>query len=70
VRYTFESLRGSADLQLAAVQAGDGPDTQTGADAVLVAATLFDWIAVNIPDEAKRADVARRVAIALNLETA
>lgn len=62
-------FRHSSELQLAALEK-EPPDVQTGADAIVVAATLFDWIAVNVTDEARRADIARRIATALNMETA
>lgn len=68
MKYTFDMFRHSSDLQRASLDK-EPPDVQLGADAIIVAATLFDWIAVNVTDEIQRADIARRVAVALNLET-
>ena len=68
--WTFDALHAIAESQRAAVVKGTPPDTQVGAEAIIVAATLFDWIAANVPEEDRRVSAANKVALALNLETA
>lgn len=68
VKRSFDALRGMADNQLAAVVKGLPPNAHVGAEAITVAATLFNWIAMNVPEEEKRADIANKVSLALGLE--
>lgn len=59
---TFEELHAIARTQ---AEDAEPPDVQTGADAQLMVATLFDWIAANV-DEAGRASVMAAVAEAFH----
>lgn len=68
---TFEELRAVAIRQKVALTTEhEPPDTDTGASAVIVADALFEWIAANVTDPKRRADVAAHVVAALGLERA
>lgn len=66
---TFEQLHAVARAQDEAVQAGEVPDAETGAVAILVTRTLFDLIAT-FADASSREAVAGAVCKALGIEPA